>query len=215
MNGGEFLSSEVNETKTQKIENYKSIKPENEMSAKELNNAVSEEFGKASKEAGSPREYRDDNGVKYREGDNLVPNLEFEKNGYKYKTDSEGRVISVEGELQVKNHEGRSKMDSKSAVNRGDMRETDDRGHLIADRFNGSGGIENLVPMDSDLNQHGDYQKMENILSDAMRDGAKVELKVEPVYEGGSTRPSEFRITQSIDGDKEMTVFKNESEARS
>ena len=53
MSGGEFLSSEVNETKTQKIENYKSIKPENEMSAKELNNAVSEEFGKASKEADS------------------------------------------------------------------------------------------------------------------------------------------------------------------
>ena len=55
-------------------------------------------------------------------------------------------------------------MDPRSSVDKGDMRKTDDRGHLIADRFNGSGGIENLVPMDSDLNQHGDYMKMENTL---------------------------------------------------
>ncbi len=106
-------------------------------------------------------------------------------------------------------------MDPRSMVDKGDMLDTDDRGHLIADRFNGSGGIENLVAMDSELNQHGDYNKMENTLADAVADGAKVQLKVEPIYESDSTRPSEFRVTYSINGEKEVAVFKNGSEAKS
>ena len=219
MTGGEFAHADVKDIKLQSAENFRNIKPEKEMSSKELNDAVNNEFKKAANEAEgqdvAPKEYLDDNGVKYREGDTLLPNNEFEVNGYKYKTDDKGRVVSAEGQLQVKDHEGRRDMDPRSSVDKGDMRKTDDRGHLIADRFNGSGGLENLVPMDSDLNQHGDYMKMENTLADAMQDGAKVELKVEPIYESNSTRPSEFRVTYSIDGDKEVSVFKNESEAKS
>lgn len=216
---GELSKADVKDVKPQSVENYKDIKPEKEMTTKELNDAVYEEFNKAAKEAetqeAGSNEYLDDNGVKYREGDTLLPNNEFEVNGYKYETDDKGRVISAEGQLQVKDHEGRRDMDPRPAVDKGDMRKTDDRGHLIADRFNGSGGIENLVPMDSELNQHGDYMKMENTLADAMRDGAKVELKVEPMYESNSTRPTEFRVTYTIDGEKEVAVFKNESEAKS
>lgn len=219
MSGGELSHVDVKDVKQQSAENYRNIKPEKEMSSKELNEAVNSEFSKAAKEAEgqdvAPKEYLDDNGIKYREGDTLLPNNEFEVNGYKYKTDDKGRVVSAEGQLQVKDHEGRRDMDPRSSVDKGDMRKTDDRGHLIADRFNGSGGIENLVPMDSDLNQHGDYMKMENTLADAMQDGAKVELKVEPIYDSNSTRPSEFRVTYSIDGEKEVAVFKNESEAKS
>ena len=128
-------------------------------------------------------------------------------------TDDKGRVISAEGKLQIKNHEGRNEMESRSVVDKGDMRGTDDRGHLIADRFNGSGGLENLVPMDAKLNQ-GDFKKLETTLADAVKDGADVKLKVEPVYEDNSTRPVEFRVTYSIDGDKDAVVFKNESEEK-
>ena len=219
MTGGEFWHNDVQDFKSQNNENYRNIKPEKEMTTKELNEAVNSEFGKVAKEAEAqdlgPKEYHDDNGVKYREGDSLIPNNEFEINGYKYRTDDKGRAVSAEGKLQVKDHEGRRDMDPRSAVDKGDMKKTDDRGHLIADRFNGSGEIENLVPMDSDLNQHGDYNKMENTLAEAVQDGAKVELKVEPVYEGNSTRPSEFRVIYSIDGEKEVAVYKNESEAKS
>lgn len=200
------------------VENYRNIKPEKEMSKKELNDAVAYEFKEASKEAAQEKKPEikcyDDNGVKFREGDSLLPNKEFEVNGYKYCTDDRGRVISAGGQLQVKDHEGRRDMDPRAAVDKGDMRESDDRGHLIADRFNGSGGIENLVPMDSDLNQHGDYMKMENTLADAMQSGAKVELKVEPIYQADASRPSEFKVTYRIDGEKEVMVFKNESEAK-
>ena len=207
----EVPETDVKETKSTETDNFKKINPERDMSVSELNDSVESEFNAVANEETNKSEYFDDNGVKYREGNELLPNNEFEINSYTYKTDGEGRVISAEGKLQVKNHEGRFDMDSRSALDKGDMRETDDRGHLIADRFNGSGGIENLVPMDSDLNQHGDYNKLEGTLSDAVRDGADVRLKVEPIYEAESTRPTEFRITFSIDGDKEMVIFKNES----
>lgn len=216
---GELKSTELNEIKPQLTESFRDIKPENPMTAKEMYNTVDAEFSKASQQVESAafdgaKEYFDDNQVKYREGNDLIPNNTFEINNYTIKTDDLGRVISTEGQLQVKDHEGRKDMDPRSAVDKGDMRDTDDRGHLIADRFNGSGGIENLVPMDSELNQHGDYMKMENTLAEAVNDGAKVYLKVEPHYEDNSTRPSEFKVTYSIDGEKEVHVFKNESEAK-
>lgn len=214
----EFSSIETKEVKPQSAENYRNIKPEKEMTSKELNEAVNSEFKKAAEEKQEISEitkYLDDNGTKYRERDNLLPDMEFEVNGYKYKTDDQGRVISAEGQLQVKDHvRNNNAMESRAVVGRGDMQETDDRGHLIADRFNGSGGLENLVPMDSELNRHGDYKKMENTLADAMQNDAKVELKVEPIYDDDTPRPSEFRVTYTIDGEKEMTVFRNESEAK-
>ena len=89
----------------------------------------------------------------------------------------------------------------------------DDRGHLIGHQFGGSDKLENLVPMDAKLNQ-GDFVKLENTLADAVKDGGDVKLKVEPVYENDSTRPVEFKVSYSIDGDKDVIVFKNESEVK-
>lgn len=86
----------------------------------------------------------------------------------------------------------------------------DDRGHLIGHQFGGSDKLENLVPMDSKLNQ-GDFAKLEYSLANAVRDGAKVFIKVEPRYERDSSRPSEFRVSYSVNGDKDVVVFKNGS----
>jgi TPR repeat protein len=55
----------------------------------------------------------------------------------------------------------------------------------------------------------------EKSLAEAVKDGADVRLKVEPKYEGDSARPSEFKVSYTIDGDKEVVVFRNESEAMS
>ena len=42
-------------------------------------------------------------------------------------------------------------------IGKGDQKETDDRGHLIGDQFNGSNGMENMIPQDSDINRK-DYK---------------------------------------------------------
>lgn len=156
--------------------------------------------------------YYDDNGEKYREGNSLKPNATFVKNGYTYRTDEFGRVISVEGKLQVKDHKGRNKMlDTRDVVAHGKMKDSDDRGHLIADRFNGSGELENLVPMDGKLNK-GDYAKLEDELAEAVKEGADVRMKVELVYSENSKRPDEFRVSYTIDGKKKIKCFKNRGE---
>lgn len=198
----EIVKNDATEIKSDDNKSYKDIKPDDKMSVKE-----SKEFW--DKEFSSFSEMADDNGDIYRIGDELVPNNVYEINGYKYETDDKGRITSAEGELQIKDHEGRLDMDSRTQLDKGDMKSSDDRGHLIADRFNGSGGIENLVPMDSELNQHGDYYALENTLAEAVNDGAKVYFKVEPIYQEDSTRPSEFKVSYSIDGDKNIRVFKN------
>lgn len=153
-------------------------------------------------------EYFDDNGKLYRRGDNLEPNSTFEVRGYTYKTDEYGRTISAEGKLRLKDPEFQKNMDPMDAVGKGDQKEDDDRGHLIAYQFDGSGGIENLSPMSSELNRK-DYAGLERKLSAALKDGADVTLKVEPQFEGDSNRPTEYRVSYCIDEDRTVVVFRN------
>lgn len=198
------------------MENYKNIKPENKQTTQEVNDFWKGEFQKeseAAKSENNAQECRDDNGVKYREGDNLIPNNEYEVRGYQYKTDGEGRIVEASGKLKMKDPDYERDMESVRHKEGQEYWDTDDRGHLIGHQFGGSDCLENLVPMDAKLNQ-GDFVKLETTLADAVKDGADVRLKVEPIYEGDSTRPSEFRVTYSIDGDKDVVVFKNESEAK-
>ncbi|MFT8341794.1 MAG: DNA/RNA non-specific endonuclease [Clostridium beijerinckii] len=149
----------------------------------------------------------DDNGKTYKKDGELLPNTDYEINGYKYETDDKGRIISAEGTLHLSDT-GRKTINEDN-VGGEDKRETDDRGHLIADRFDGSNKIENLVPMDSNLNR-GDFKKIENLLADALADGKEATLKVEPQYDGDSKRPSSFVVTYSIDGEEKVVVFSNE-----
>lgn len=205
MNG--IKLKESSDVKAPESNKYKEIKPENGTTYPDSMQFWGNEFSGNQ----TDRTYYDDNGKKYREGDSLEPNAVFEKNGYKYQTDDKGRVISAEGKLQVKDHKDRKEMpDKRNVVAHGKMADSDDSGHLIADRFNGSGELENLVPMDRGLNR-GDYAKLEGTLADAVKDGADVRMKVEPVYSGDSNRPDEFRVSYTIDGDKEVVVFKNRS----
>lgn len=157
--------------------------------------------------------YTDDNGNVYRVESRLLPKTEYQINGYRYKTDSEGKIISASGKIQKKDHDGRPAITSTmDEVGRGDQKVTDDRGHLIADRFNGGNGLENLIPMDSELNRKGgDYYKLEDYLADAVESGAGVYVDIEVLYDEDSARPTEFRIIVIIDGKMDdIYVFKNE-----
>lgn len=156
--------------------------------------------------------YYDDNGKLYRVEKELQPNTEYEINGYKYKTDEKGRIISAEGKLHVKERDGRLPIkDSLEDIGKGDEKEGDDRGHLIGDQFDGSNGMENMVPQDADINRN-DFRKLENELAKVVKDGKEVYVKVEPVYEGDSRRPAAVVVTYSINGEEHVRVFPNNKE---
>lgn len=211
---GEISRNETNEIKSP-VEHFRNIKPEKEMTTQEADAFWKSEFHQEeqAKPETTAKEYVDDNGKKYREGNELLPDTQFEVRGYQYETDHQGRIISAEGTLRLKEPDYQRSMENVSKIDGQEYRPTDHQGHLIGHRFDGSDKLENLVPMDANLNK-GDFAKLENMLANAVQDGADVKLKVQPVYETNSTRPSEFRVNYSIDGDKDAVVFKNERETK-
>ncbi len=73
----------------------------------------------------------------------------------------------------------------------------DESGHLIASIFKGSGNIDNLVPMNDNLNKDK-WKKLE------------VEVKIKPIYKGDSQRPVSFDKEYKIGkGDWEFKEFEN------
>lgn len=151
----------------------------------------------------------DDNGklcVKYGK---RVPECEYTINGYQYKTDEQGRIASVNGKLHMKDREGRLPIrNSMQEISGGDAQKTDDRGHLIGDQFDGSNGLENLVPMAQELNR-GAYLKLEQELAAATKARKDVFVDIKVKYEGDSNRPGCFVIRYSIGGEMMRRVLKN------
>ena len=135
----------------------------------------------------------------------LKPNVDYVVNGYVYKTDSLGRVTSVEGKLDLsvaaRNGYQQAKVGKSGAAG-------DEGGHLIASIFNGPGEKLNLVPMNGNFNK-GAWKVMENKLADAAAAGKKVEVKIEVIYGRDGVRPEGFRVQYQIDGVKSSRNFEN------
>jgi hypothetical protein len=87
----------------------------------------------------------------------MHPNSTYVVNGYTYTTDSEGRVISVEGTLSSTVAD-RNKYRQRQVGRSGNP--GDQGGHLIASIFQGPGDRLNMVPMDGNLNM-GRWRSME------------------------------------------------------
>ncbi len=217
-------NADVNEQQKPEAENYKEIKSEGDSSPDEaksfIDDLFEEEMETENEDVENPHQenvdgktyYYDDNGKLYRVENDLAPNTEYEINGYKYQTDDKGRIISAEGTLRMKDRDGRLPIkDSIKDIGKGDQKEGDDRGHLIGDQFDGSNGLENMVPQDANINRN-DFKNFENELAKEVKDGKDVTVKVEPIYEGDSRRPDAIVVTYSINGEESVRVFPNGKE---
>ncbi|MED1741416.1 T7SS effector LXG polymorphic toxin [Bacillus swezeyi] len=138
----------------------------------------------------------------------LKPNIEYTTPiGYTYMTDDKGRIVSVSGKLNL--GEAKRNKYAQKIAGREDRLKTDEGGHLIASIFEGSGKLDNLVPMDGNLNK-GAWKKLENIWAKELDNGRTVEVKINPVYKGDSQRPTSFNIDYKIgNNDWEFVRFKN------
>ena len=217
-------NADVNEQQKLEAENYKEIKPEGDDSPDEAKSFIDglfeEEIETENEDVENPHQenvdgktyYYDDNGKLYRVENDLAPNTEYEINGYKYQTDDKGRIVSAEGTLRMKDRDGRLPIkDSIEDIGKGDQKEGDDRGHLIGDQFDGSNGLENMVPQDANINRN-DFKNFENELAKEVKDGKDVKVKIEPIYDGDSRRPDAIVVTYSINGEESVRVFPNGKE---
>ena len=155
-------------------------------------------------------------GEQFDEDGVLKPNIRYrtddsEGREYIYETDDKGRIVKVTAKnLELTKRDKRLPYDSKTP----DKRDTDDAGHLIADRFGGSPKLDNIISQDRDLNQNrGDYAdnwyNMEEEWAEAIADGKTVEVEIVVTYDGDSERPSSFEVNYTIDGDVQVKSFDN------
>ncbi|NOQ65507.1 MAG: hypothetical protein GQ582_13430 [Methyloprofundus sp.] len=141
----------------------------------------------------------------------LEPNTDYKVGNKTYKTDDQGRVARVEGELTLSKHDRNTHQQGKSGKEGGikDGLKKDDGGHLIASIFDGAGEQINYVPMDSNLNRSA-WKKMENTWAEALKKDPVpvVKVSIMPVY-SNSKRPNEFLVVYWIDGEKTVAYFEN------
>lgn len=153
---------------------------------------------------------------RFESGYALRPNREFNINGYTYRTDANGRLISATGDLHLEDgvrNQAHQLQAGGADRRRGDvLGGPDDGGHLIATIFGGSGLVDNMVAMNYNLNR-GAYKAMENkwaaILANAPT--ANLNVKISVIYSGNSMRPEQFKITYYVDGRRAGSeIFDNE-----
>lgn len=201
------LNNELHEL----LKNYNESEPkENTTETSATTDACDENTQKSyQKEIDGKMHYYDDNGKLYRVDNELQPNSEYDLNGYHYTTDDQGRIVSAEGKLHLKNREERLPIkDTIEDIGKGDQKPGDDRGHLIGDQFDGSNGLENMIPQNADINRNN-FRSFENELAKEVKAGNDVYYKVEPVYEGDSKRPSAIVVSYSINGVESIKIFPN------
>ena len=134
----------------------------------------------------------------------LEPNVRYERNGYEYATDAQGRVEHISGELRL---EKAPRTAHQTEIGHMGI-EGDQGGHLIGSRFGGTPEGVNIVPQNGYLNQHGRWRKMEDSWAEALEQGKKVKVDIQLRHPpGGNGRPELFEVRYTIDGVAQKPQF--------
>lgn len=136
----------------------------------------------------------------------LAPNTTYVRNGYEYATDELGRVSRVSGDLRL---ETGIRSPHQTEVGKLGL-PTDEGGHLIATRFDGTPEGVNLVPQDANLNR-GAWKRMENEWATALAQGKQVKVDITVQYPPGNiSRPDIFEVKYWINGRKRLKAYENQ-----
>lgn len=142
----------------------------------------------------------DAQGVIYSVNGELLKNVTYKIGNAVYKTDSIGRIVEVSFEQLELKDPGRGRRIIANTINeigKGYELPGDQRGHIIADRFNGNNTLANMVPMSADANQ-GQYAAIEDIWAEALSEGKNVSGSLSFSYSGDSFRPDRFKVLYDL-----------------
>lgn len=155
--------------------------------------------------------YTDDIGNVMRIGDNLLPNASYTINGYSYSTDQYGRINEVSFEDLRLKPEGSSRLtiqDGRYSIGKGFEKSTDDRGHIIADMFDGNNTLANIVPMDKTVNQVT-VKAIEDSWAQCLEQGGNVSGTINLIYSKSSFRPDAFEYSYNLGNGLVSTFIPN------
>ncbi len=159
------------------------------------------------------RQFFDDDGKVYRVGNELVSNNCIKKNGITFVTDNYGNTVTAECKIRLDNKISPDRhWDAKLVdIGKGDEKEGDDRGHIIAHRFGGPDSLVNAFPQNMTINR-GAYKDFEDYLASQLEVYKEIPVSVSLIYRGESHRPTGVVFMYEIDGEKRMRTFPNEQE---
>lgn len=142
----------------------------------------------------------DAEGVIYSINGELLKNTTYRLGNAVYKTDTLGRIAKVTFdslELKDSSRARRIIANSINEIGKGYEVAGDQRGHIIADRFNGNNTLANMVAMSAEANQ-GQYAAIEDIWADALEKGQNVSGSITFSYTEQSFRPDNFKVVYDI-----------------
>lgn len=140
-----------------------------------------------------------------------TPNDEFRtvvRNGYTYQIDARDRTRHVFGALTIATVPVRSRT-SQARAGGTERRVSDDGGHYIAARFHGPTEAFNHFAQDANVNR-GKYRAMEDEWARDKRAGRTVRVKINPIFDGLSIRPSSIDVLWTVDGIRKSTKLRND-----
>jgi hypothetical protein len=154
--------------------------------------------------------------VALREGPSLLPNAKISKGNITTFTDAYGRPVKASVLDLTTGHlrDGMNSIKKDTTI----FKRKDDQGDLIAKRFGGKSGPENIVPQNSHVNR-GAIRRVEKIAADLKNEGRAVDFEIKVNYVGSNRRPSSFEPTIKVDGEvvdlpenlKKIYNFENQS----
>lgn len=140
-----------------------------------------------------------------------TPNDEFRtvvRNGYTYQIDARDRTRHVFGALTIATVPVRSRI-SQARAGGTERRVSDDGGRYIAARFHGPTEAFNHFAQDANVNR-GKYRAMEDEWARDKRAGRTVRVKINPIFDGLSIRPSSIDVLWTVDGIRKSTKLRND-----
>lgn len=130
----------------------------------------------------------------------LLSNVTYKIGNAIYKTDSLGRIVEVSFDnLQLKDPQRKRRLitNTINEIGKGFEKADDQRGHIIADRFDGDNTLANMVPMSPNANQI-EYAAIEDTWAEAITNGKNVSGTITFNYSGDSFRPESFNVLYDI-----------------
>lgn len=126
-------------------------------------------------------------------------NTLYESNMYLYKTDGQGRLSEVSG--QLRSNKATRNPGQQALVGKASGITGDEGGHMIAAMFDGPGeGPLHLTPQSWNLNRGkgSKWRAMENKWKAALERGDSVRVNIEIKWDAAGKRPERFDVTYSI-----------------
>lgn len=140
----------------------------------------------------------------------MMPHCKYHTENTIYVTDDKGRVTDTYEHHDAKNNtinRNDSRPELKSVSDSKGGEPDDVGGHIVAHNVDGATEKINIVPMNKDFNNGGEWKSMEAEINDAYQNGKESYVHKHLEYEGDSLKPSSIDVEYEIDEQKKEKHF--------